>query len=771
MRRLFGSLVALLLLAAPAVAQNSKATMSSEVGTNFPDNTSGLITPAILRTTVNDIINSYQNFPGINVQSGTTYTVVAADYGKLIRFTSNSAIAVTLPAASTLSTFKFEAVGAGTGTITFTPSSGTIKDQAGVGGASYGLNPGISATIYSDGTNWQVSSTSPYLAFAGGATWSNRTDGDSFDAPEDYIDHIGATNNHVFHALHNANGDGYGEGIYIIYDRNTTTSPQRVQSGDAIGWVLWQGYNGASRSNIGAIEVDVDGTYTANTNPPGRVDLYTALAGSGQARRFRIDQGGSTQASESASLFPSTGTAQIAGAPVVLQATSNNTGYWELGTSTYNSASSGGWASYVNRAGFGSHTAAQSGDNLWQLWNYGDDGTNAIAAGFADVVVDGAVSAGIIPSRYDFWTANSSGALKLALRLNSSQQVLPSVLAGEADLRIWASTALTCSHGSPTSLNVAQAVVNAYNAGWRAFLIPDGCFIYTGDTPWVSKFGSNVIPNSTRWRGEDAQTSGFSVCSTYTGCTPSAGTTLNHSGGNFIKFQNLFTMDGACYNVDSAAFGNPSRCPVGIAMTGGGSFAASITYPSSAGMQLNVGGESNGTWNGTDTPAFAINQETSGDSIFIQNASGNSAAHIFNLFGNGGAVGTWNTDGKISAGNSSTAHAGNGLLHIQDATATCDIFAGVSNIGVACSSDDRLKHDFKIDEDELSHLVAMKIWTFKDRSGADGIGTRAQEMLKSNPEMVREDDGGYLQVYQPEPWRLVRAIQQLNEKIKRLEAR
>lgn len=81
MKRILAALAVLLALAAPAHAQKTKTQMLLEVTTNLPDNTSGQITPAIVRTTLNDIINSYLDFNGASsftcaahawVSSGTT---------------------------------------------------------------------------------------------------------------------------------------------------------------------------------------------------------------------------------------------------------------------------------------------------------------------------------------------------------------------------------------------------------------------------------------------------------------------------------------------------------------------------------------------------------------------------------------------------------------------------------------------------------------------------------------------------------------------------
>ncbi|HEX8838205.1 MAG TPA: hypothetical protein VF748_14785 [Candidatus Acidoferrum sp.] len=59
MRKFALALLALALLASPAHAQKTKANMTTEINTNLPDNTTGLITPAILRSTLIDMVNSW----------------------------------------------------------------------------------------------------------------------------------------------------------------------------------------------------------------------------------------------------------------------------------------------------------------------------------------------------------------------------------------------------------------------------------------------------------------------------------------------------------------------------------------------------------------------------------------------------------------------------------------------------------------------------------------------------------------------------------------
>lgn len=57
-RRIFAAVALLCAFIAPAYAQKTKAQLSTEVTTTFPDNTSGQITPAGVRLLQNDIINS-----------------------------------------------------------------------------------------------------------------------------------------------------------------------------------------------------------------------------------------------------------------------------------------------------------------------------------------------------------------------------------------------------------------------------------------------------------------------------------------------------------------------------------------------------------------------------------------------------------------------------------------------------------------------------------------------------------------------------------------
>lgn len=157
-RTLLAALAILVCISAPFVvhAQQSKTSMIATIAGCFPTQTTGAITPASVVTCLTALINSYQQYTGVNAQVGTTYTVQPSDYGQLVTFTNSSAVAVTLPAATSFTTFNFYPSNLGAGTVTITPASGTIN-----GKSTLVLTTGQGAQVVSDGTNWQVVQSAP----------------------------------------------------------------------------------------------------------------------------------------------------------------------------------------------------------------------------------------------------------------------------------------------------------------------------------------------------------------------------------------------------------------------------------------------------------------------------------------------------------------------------------------------------------------------------------------------------------------------------------
>lgn len=164
MRKLFAVLAVLWFAGCPALAQQSGTANINAVNSNWPDNTAGQITPALLRSTVISIINSTQTASGcptqvlgyaadgvtpqcysafsgalgsisVKVRSSSASTVTASattDYFFCLDPTSNT-ITVNLPASPTtgLTFLVKDCTGqSGTHNITITPASGNIDGSS-----------------------------------------------------------------------------------------------------------------------------------------------------------------------------------------------------------------------------------------------------------------------------------------------------------------------------------------------------------------------------------------------------------------------------------------------------------------------------------------------------------------------------------------------------------------------------------------------------------------------------------------------------------------
>lgn len=88
----------------------------------------------------------------VNNQTGTTYTYLSSDRGKLVTHSNGGAIAGTLPQAGSTGFadgFWMDVQNRGAGTLTVTPSTSTVD-----GASSLALTTGQGVRLVSDGTNW-----------------------------------------------------------------------------------------------------------------------------------------------------------------------------------------------------------------------------------------------------------------------------------------------------------------------------------------------------------------------------------------------------------------------------------------------------------------------------------------------------------------------------------------------------------------------------------------------------------------------------------------
>lgn len=139
---------------------------NSEIGRGTYTSSGTTLSRTVLKSTNSDsaisltgsaqvmITPSAQDFlREVNAQTGTTYTVLQSDLGKLVTHSNASSIAVTLPQATGMfaAGWYYHTVNKGAGTVTITPTTSTIN-----GASTLTLITNQAALIVSDGTNYQV---------------------------------------------------------------------------------------------------------------------------------------------------------------------------------------------------------------------------------------------------------------------------------------------------------------------------------------------------------------------------------------------------------------------------------------------------------------------------------------------------------------------------------------------------------------------------------------------------------------------------------------
>jgi hypothetical protein len=109
-----------------------------------------------------------------------------------------------------------------------------------------------------------------------------------------------------------------------------------------------------------------------------------------------------------------------------------------------------------------------------------------------------------------------------------------------------------------------------------------------------------------------------------------------------------------------------------------------------------------------------------------------------------------------------SASASGIVVEFQNSSGACTFTPSASSMTPSCSSDRRLKNDIQDTGDALAWLRDMRVRDFTIKStGEHKTGVIAQEMLKTHPDMVHLGADSFYKVDEPDPWKLVKAIQEL----------
>ncbi len=155
---------------------------------------------------------------------------------------------------------------------------------------------------------------------------------------------------------------------------------------------------------------------------------------------------------------------------------------------------------------------------------------------------------------------------------------------------------------------------------------------------------------------------------------------------------------------------------------------------------------------------------TAASEVGIQVNSGWDYAATFD-----GAVGVGDTTPDYRLDVANTAIEGN-IFSLTDSDGECLYDPDAGAVIVTCSSDERLKSNIIDAGSALSYFKNFKIREYDViASGNHMVGVIAQEVIQTNPELVTINENGMYSVALPNQWQTVKAIQELDIKVSRIE--
>jgi hypothetical protein len=216
-------------------------------------------------------------------------------------------------------------------------------------------------------------------------------------------------------------------------------------------------------------------------------------------------------------------------------------------------------------------------------------------------------------------------------------------------------------------------------------------------------------------------------------------------------------------------------------------FSENVAAGGYAGFLLQNNGSSYGyiTLSGSTATGFAgVNGlqlwNQYGDNGINLTSTGAGAAGPIQFLTSGVTQMTISTAGSVGIGNTSPAYllhvgsssASGAVAEFQNSAGDCTFTPSSGTLGISCASDVRLKRDIEDSASALTWLSDMRVRDYTIKStGTRQTGVIAQEIQTGHPDMVHLGPNGLYTVDEPNPWKLVKTIQELHGIITEQQAR
>jgi Major tropism determinant N-terminal domain len=212
--------------------------------------------------------------------------------------------------------------------------------------------------------------------------------------------------------------------------RGTNISPAIITTGDFLGGVTFSGYDGTVYQTTASIQSRTSlTTPTTSSIMPGLLEFYTSdsLTAAGTlVKRVTIDSTGQLHIGPFYS-SDTTGTGQISLRQTVSSSGSSGLLSAAVFRNYYSDINGANISLRKYRGTYASPAVVVQNDSLGGVEARGADSTTSTAASSKiNMIVDGTVSAGTVPGAITFSTANSSGALLIAAKIDSTQTFITS---------------------------------------------------------------------------------------------------------------------------------------------------------------------------------------------------------------------------------------------------------------------------------------------------------------------------------------------------------